>query len=92
MFHFKLKHTDNFARTGEIETSHGKIQTPVFMPVGTKASVKGISPNDLDEMGAEIILNNTYHLYLRPGDDVVKHFGGAHNFQNYHKSILTDSG
>lgn len=62
------------------------------MPVGTKASVKWISKSDLDEMGAEIILNNTYHLYLRPGDEVVKHFGWAHQFQNYHKPILTDSG
>ena len=92
MFTFTLENTDNFARTGEIETSHWKIQTPVFMPVGTKATVKGISQTDLDEMGAKIILNNTYHLYLRPGDDVVKHFGGAHKFQNYHKPILTDSG
>lgn len=74
MFSFTLEHTDGFARAGEIETSHGKIQTPIFMPVGTKASVKGISHHDLDEMGAQIILNNTYHLYLRPGDEGLKHF------------------
>lgn len=92
MFSFTLEKTDGFARTGLIETSHGKIETPIFMPVGTKATVKGISQQDLDEMGAQIILNNTYHLYLRPGDKVVKHFGGAHSFQNYHKPILTDSG
>lgn len=92
MFNFQLQHTDGFARTWEIETSHGKIETPIFMPVGTKATVKWISHHDLDEMWAQIILNNTYHLYLRPGDEVVKHFGGAHNFQNYHKPILTDSG
>ncbi len=92
MFSFTLQKTDWFARAGEIETSHGKIQTPIFMPVGTKATVKWISSEDLDEMGAQIILNNTYHLYLRPGDDVVKHFWGAHSFQNYHKPILTDSG
>lgn len=92
MFQYTLQNTDWNARTWEIVTAHGKIQTPVFMPVGTKATVKGISKTDLDEMGAEIILNNTYHLYLRPGDKVVKHFGWAHEFQNYHKPILTDSG
>lgn len=92
MFNFTLENTDGNARTGEIETSHGKIQTPIFMPVGTKATVKGISHADLDEMGAQIILNNTYHLYLRPGDKVIKHFGWAHSFQNYYKPILTDSG
>ncbi len=92
MFHFTLEHTDGRARTWEIETSHGKIQTPIFMPVGTKATVKWISHHDLDEMWAQIILNNTYHLYLRPWDEAVAHFGWAHNFQNYHKPILTDSG
>lgn len=91
MFKYTLQYTDNFARSGEIETSHGKIKTPIFMPVGTKATVKGISHSDLDEMGAEIILNNTYHLYLRPGDETVAHFWWAHTFQNYHKPILTDS-
>ncbi len=91
MFKYTLEHTDGFARAWEISTAHGKIQTPIFMPVGTKASVKGISPESLDEMWAEIILNNTYHLYLRPWDEVVKHFGWAHKFQNYHKPILTDS-
>lgn len=92
MFKFTLEKTDGLARTWEIQTSHGKIQTPIFMPVGTKATVKWISHGDLDEMGAQIILNNTYHLYLRPWDEVVKHFGWAHTFQNYHKPILTDSG
>ncbi len=92
MFKFTLENTDGNARTWEIQTAHGKIQTPIFMPVGTKATVKGITPQDLDEMGAQIILNNTYHLYLRPGDEVVKHFWWAHDFQNYHKPILTDSG
>ncbi len=92
MFTYTLQNTDGFARTWEIETAHGKIQTPIFMPVGTKATVKWISPENLDEMWAQIILNNTYHLYLRPGDDVVKHFWGAHNFQNYNGPILTDSG
>jgi len=66
MFSFSLQNTDGLARTGLIQTSHGEIQTPIFMPVGTKATVKGISKEDLEEMGAQIILNNTYHLYLRP--------------------------
>jgi len=92
MFQFTLENTDGFARSWEILTPHWKIQTPIFMPVGTKATVKGISQSDLDEMWAQIILNNTYHLYLRPGDETIAHFGGAHNFQNYHKPILTDSG
>lgn len=92
MFQFTLEKTDGYARIGEIETAHGKIQTPVFMPVGTKATVKGISREDLDDMGAEIILNNTYHLFLRPWDEVVRDFWGAHEFQSYHKPILTDSG
>lgn len=92
MFQFTLQHSDNYARSGEIITTHGKIETPIFMPVGTKATVKWISHEDLDEMWAQIILNNTYHLYLRPGDEVVKHFWWAHAFQNYHKPILTDSG
>jgi len=92
MFQFTLEKSDGYARAWEILTSHGKIQTPVFMPVGTKATVKGISREDLDEMGAEIILNNTYHLFLRPWDEVVRDFWGAHVFQNYHRPILTDSG
>lgn len=92
MFKFDLHNTDWFARSGTFETPHGKIETPVFMPVGTKATVKGITNEDLDEMGAQIILNNTYHLYLKPGDDVVAHFWGTHKFTKYNKPILTDSG
>ncbi|MCP4522786.1 MAG: tRNA guanosine(34) transglycosylase Tgt [Candidatus Gracilibacteria bacterium] len=92
MFNFTLHNTDGFARAGTFETPHGEIETPIFMPVGTKATVKGITNEDLDEMGAQIILNNTYHLYLRPTDEIVAHFGGTHNFMNYHKPILTDSG
>jgi len=91
MFTFTLENSDGNARAWEIETSHGKIQTPIFMPVGTKASVKWISGENLDEMWAQIVLNNTYHLYLRPWDETVKHFGWAHHFQNYHGPILTDS-
>ena len=77
MFKFKLNAVDKNtkARAGTIETSNGKIDTPVFMPVGTVGSVKGISPHDLYEIGAEIILGNTYHLHLRPGEDVVAYFG-----------------
>lgn len=92
MFDYQLLASDGFARNWVFSTPHGNIETPIFMPVGTRASVKWISKQDLDEMWAQIILNNTYHLYLRPGDEVVKHFWGAHNFQNYQKPILTDSG
>lgn len=91
MFEFKLLNQDWQARAWEFFTEHWKIQTPVFMPVGTKASVKWISQEDLDEMWAEIILNNTYHLYLRPWDELINKFSWAHKFQNYHKPILTDS-
>lgn len=92
MFEHKLENTDWYARAGSFTTEHGTIETPIFMPVWTKATVKGISNEDLEEMGAQIILNNTYHLYLRPGSGVVKHFGWAHRFMNYNKPILTDSG
>jgi len=92
MFSYELEHTDWAARTWILSTPHWSIQTPVFMPVGTKSTVKWLENSELDEMWADIILNNTYHLYLRPGDEVLKHFGWAHKFQNYHKPILTDSG
>lgn len=91
MFDFKLENTDWFARAWEFNTAHGSFKTPIFMPVWTKSTVKGIHNEELDELWAEIILNNTYHLYLRPGDKIVKDFWGAHNFMNYHKPILTDS-
>jgi len=93
-FKYKLLHTcrQSGARVGEYATPHGKIKTPVFMPVGTAATVKGLAPYELDDMGADIILSNTYHLYLRPGHDLVKAAGGLHQFMNYHKPILTDSG
>ncbi len=91
MFEFKLENTDWFARAWEFFTAHGNFKTPIFMPVWTKSTVKGIHNEELDELWAEIILNNTYHLYLRPGDKIVKNFWGAHNFMNYHKPILTDS-
>ena len=79
-------------RICELETPHGVIETPVFMPVGTRATVKGIEPRELDEMGAQIILSNTYHLYMRPGADLVEKAGGLHKFMSYNKPILTDSG
>jgi len=91
MFKFNLQNTDWYARAGTFSTPHGEIETPIFMPVGTKATVKWITNEDLEEMWSGIILNNTYHLYLRPGDEIVKHFGGAHKFMNYNKPLLTDS-
>ena len=81
-----------FARAGTLELPHGTIETPVFMPVGTLASVKAMLPHELEELGAQIILNNAFHLHLRPGADVVKNAGGLHQFQNWHRPILTDSG
>lgn len=91
MFKFNLEKTEGKARAWIFETEHGNIETPIFMPVGTKATVKWIIKEELDEMGAEIILNNTYHLYLRPWDELIKNFWWLHTFQNYHKPILTDS-
>lgn len=80
------------ARLGKLYTPHGEIETPIFMPVGTLATVKTQSPEDLKQMKAQIILSNTYHLYLRPGDDIVKEAGGLHQFMNWDRPILTDSG
>ncbi|MBF0399102.1 MAG: tRNA guanosine(34) transglycosylase Tgt, partial [Desulfobacterales bacterium] len=80
------------ARAGIISTAHGDIETPVFMPVGTLGSVKSISPEELIEIGSQIILSNTYHLYLRPGCEVISEFSGLHKFINWNKPILTDSG
>jgi queuine tRNA-ribosyltransferase len=80
------------ARLGRVHTPHGSFDTPVFMPVGTQAAVKGMSPDELKEIGADIILGNTYHLFLRPGHEIVKKAGGLHKFMNWDRSILTDSG
>ena len=80
------------ARIGILHTPHGDIETPVFMPVGTRATVKAMSADELEELGAQIILSNTYHLYLRPGEKLIKEAGGLHSFMNWHKPILTDSG
>jgi queuine tRNA-ribosyltransferase len=91
-FSFQLVSREGSARAGLVTTPHGVIQTPVFMPVGTQATVKSLTPAQLDDIGVQIILSNTYHLYLRPGADVVQEFGGLHNFMNWQKPILTDSG
>jgi queuine tRNA-ribosyltransferase len=80
------------ARAGLLKTRHGEIQTPIFMPVGTQATVKALTPEELEAIGAQIILGNTYHLYLRPGTDVIDRFGGLHDFMHWQKPILTDSG
>ncbi|MCX8083554.1 MAG: tRNA guanosine(34) transglycosylase Tgt [Calditerrivibrio sp.] len=94
MLEFKIdaKDTTSAARATTIKTSKGIIQTPIFMPVGTVGSVKTLTPEELYDIGATIILGNTYHLHLRPGEDIVEHFGGLHRFMNWQKSILTDSG
>jgi queuine tRNA-ribosyltransferase len=91
---FTLLHTDDRsnARLGRIDTPHGPIHTPAFAPVGTQATVKALDPRDLQEVGAELILANTYHLYLRPGADVVAEMGGLHRFMGWRGPILTDSG
>ena len=80
------------ARLGHLSTPHGQVQTPVFMPVGTNATVKALDPDDIDEVSAQIILCNTYHLYLRPGHERIARLGGLHGFMGWHKPILTDSG
>lgn len=87
-----LKTLENGVRIGELRTAHGKIETPFFMPVGTVGSVKGVSSEELNNLGAQIILCNTYHLYLRPGEGLIKELGGLHRFINWEKPILTDSG
>ena len=91
-FSFQLFNTDGDARRGELITSHGKVQTPAFMPVGTQATVKGLMPDDVRATGAEIVLGNTYHLMLRPGAERIAALGGLHKFMNWPLPILTDSG
>ncbi len=91
-FSFTLKNSDNKARRGEINTAHGKIQTPAFMPVGTQGTVKAMKIDDVKKSGAEIILGNTYHLMLRPGADLVEQLGGLHKMTGWDGPILTDSG
>jgi queuine tRNA-ribosyltransferase len=91
-FSFSLHGTDGLARLGELSTPHGVVQTPAFMPVGTQGSVKAMRHCDLEEAGAQIILGNTYHLYLRPGDQLIARRGGLHSFIGWRHPILTDSG
>ena len=92
MFQFNLHAQDGRARAGSFSTPHGIIQTPVFMPVGTQATVKSVTPDQLNALGVQILLANTYHLYLRPGTDLIREFGGLHDFMSWEKPILTDSG
>ena len=92
MFEILAQDRHTKARRGRLTTAHGVIDTPAFMPVGTQGSVKGVSPRELCELNAQIILGNTYHLFVRPGLDVIKHFGGLHNFMSWDGPILTDSG
>src|SRR3954451_16151909 len=91
-FTFRVTHTDGTARTGVMTTPHGDVDTPAFMPVGTQGAVKGVTHRDLESAGAQILLSNTYHLYLRPGDDLIARRGGLHKFIGWSKPILTDSG
>src|SRR3954452_14273066 len=92
MLQFELLKTEGLARRGRLTLNHGVVQTPVFMPVGTYGTVKGVLPRSLEEMGRQIILGNTFHLWMRPGLDVMASFGGLHQFEKWHKPILTDSG
>jgi queuine tRNA-ribosyltransferase len=92
MLKFELLKTEGRARRGRMRLNHGVVETPIFMPVGTYGTVKGVMPRSLEDMGAQIILGNTFHLWMRPGLDVMAQFGGLHKFEHWHKPILTDSG
>src|SRR5574344_25818 len=92
IFDIKLKSCEGEAWTGVLHLPHGDVQTPVFMPVGTNATVKAMSKDSLEEIGFEIILANTYHLFLRPGPDLIKEAGGLHGFSQWKRNFLTDSG
>ena len=92
MFELLSQDSESKARRGRLTTTHGVIDTPAFMPVGTQGSVKAVTPRELRELNAQIVLGNTYHLFVRPGLDVIKHFGGLHSFMNWDGPILTDSG
>jgi len=91
-FHFEILRADSQARRGRVTTPHGTVETPFFLPVGTQATVKGLRNEALEELGAEIVLANTYHLYLRPGHELVRRMGGLHKFMSWNRAILTDSG
>ncbi|MEP7070823.1 MAG: tRNA guanosine(34) transglycosylase Tgt [Verrucomicrobiota bacterium] len=92
MFELLARDTQTEGRRGRLTTAHGVIETPAFMPVGTQGSVKGMSPAELEELGAQIVLGNTYHLFVRPGLETIRHFGGLHRFMSWRGPILTDSG
>jgi len=92
MLRFEVLKTDGHARRGRLTLNHGVVETPVFMPVGTYGTVKGVMPSSLEAMGAQIILGNTFHLWLRPGLDVLRQFAGLHRFEAWQRPILTDSG
>ncbi len=91
-FRLLARSSECAARRGEVHTLHGVVQTPVFMPVGTQATVKAVTPENLEALGAQIILGNTYHLFLRPGHELIRSMGGLHGFMNWQRPILTDSG
>lgn len=91
-FSFQVIAKQGKARAGVLNTPHGNVETPIFMPVGTQATVKSLTPAQLDEIGVQILLSNTYHLYLRPGAEIIESFGGLHQFMRWEKPILTDSG
>ncbi len=92
MFELTAKDKSTKARVGRLKTRHGTIETPAFMPVGTQGSVKAISSQELRELNTQVLLGNTYHLFVRPGLEVIRHFGGLHSFMNWNGPILTDSG
>ncbi|MEC7166002.1 MAG: tRNA guanosine(34) transglycosylase Tgt, partial [SAR324 cluster bacterium] len=92
MITFALQGHDGKARAGKIETTRGSIHTPIFMPVGTLGTVKAMTPEELKDIGVEIILGNTYHLHLRPSDSLIAKLGGLHRFMNWDRPVLTDSG
>ena len=91
MFDFKIQSTEGAARRGKFSTPHGEVQTPAFMPVGTLGTVKGLIMDEVSALGAEMVLANTYHLYLRPGHELVRDLGGLHEFMRWDGPILTDS-
>ena len=89
---FEVKATDGVARAGVLRTAHGDVETPIFMPVGTKGTVKTLHPDEVRDLGAQILLGNTYHLHFRPGDELIRDLGGLHRFMSWDAPILTDSG
>src|SRR3990172_7354261 len=91
-FSFRIVSTDGLAKLGKLATPHGIIDTPAFVPVGTQATVKSLTPADLKSLGSQVILANTYHLYLRPGPEAVSRLGGLHRFMNWDGPLMTDSG